>query len=539
MNLRFIQAKMPKLANVGLVLFSVILMTLSFPDFDLWFLAWFGLVPLFVAIDREKKSIFKSTLLGWLFGIGFFYGTCWWLSFAMITYGGIPPLLAYFLVFVIVAIVGLSSALFAGLFSILLRRLGSYAIFAGPFLWTAIEFGRYHIAFNNWNQIAYSQAFNNFAIQSAQFGGIYLVGFLVLMTNAFLAFIFLPAQKTRLAFRLIPVFSLLFVLFVIGFSYQNLTTSTNAAPFSNGANGANVVAIQANVPMSGLNYEKWLALRDRHVKLAEDGLRKLSLQQPNYKEKPLLIVFSESPMNFMYAEDSEFREFIGTFARNHNAYVLFNSAEPNQPKGNYFNSAVLVSPQGDKIGQYDKIFLVPFGEYAPVPESIQNSIPVLVGSFELGKEYDLFDIGDVKAGIVICYESDFPTLSREFVKNGADVLIEMTNDGYLGKTGVLRQHLAGAIFRAVETNRPLLRTTNVGITAYINERGEVLEASQPYTEDIRVWSMQKSDGSKSFYVRYGDWFAWLSIMMSLGLLILSFSKRDRPNYRAYNVVNFK
>ncbi len=133
----------------------------------------------------------------------------------------------------------------------------------------------------------------------------------------------------------------------------------------------------------------------------------------------------------------------------------------------------------------------------------------------------------------------FPTLSREFVKNGADVLIEMTNDGYLGETGVLKQHLAGAVFRAVETNRPLLRTTNVGITGFINERGQVLEASKPYTEDIRVWSMQKSDGSKTLYVRYGDWFAWFSVLVSLGFLVMSYSRKDRSNKLRNNVVNFK
>lgn len=511
--------------NAILALMSVILLTLSFPDFDLWFIAWFGLVPLFVAIEREKESFAKSAVLGWIFGTGFFFGTCWWLTFAMHTYGGIPTVAAYFLVFIIVSIIGLYSAFFAGLLSLLLKKLGSYAIFAAPFIWTALEFTRYHITFNNWNEIAYSQAFNPVLIQSAQYGGIYLVGFLILLTNAFLTFIFLPVQKTKTLFRLIPVFAALFIVFTLYFSYQNQSVVNSDNRNSDDFAKTNVVAIQANVPMSGLNYEKWLDLRARHVRLAEEGLRKLAAEQPDYKEKPLLIIFPESPMNFMYEDDADFRQFITDFSRKHSAFVLFNSAEPNRAKGNYFNSAVLVNPEGRKIGQYDKIFLVPFGEYAPVPEAVQNIAPTLIGSFELGTEYDIFETGDIKAGILICYESHFPTLSREFVKNGADVLIEMTNDGYLGKTGVLKQHLASAVFRAVETNRPVLRTTNVGITGYINERGEVLGASDSYTEDIRVWSMTKSDGSKTFYVKYGDWFAWLSVLFSLGLLIWSFTKR--------------
>jgi apolipoprotein N-acyltransferase len=532
MKFSFSKAKLPKFANVILALISVILLTLSFPDFDLWFIAWFGLVPLFYAIEREKESFVKSAVLGWIFGMGFFFGTCWWLTFAMTTYGGLPWYLSYFLVFIIVSIVGLYSAVFAGLLSLLLKRFGSYAIFAAPFLWTALEFARYYISFNNWNEIAYSQLFNPTLIQSASYGGIYLVGFLVLQTNAFLSFIFLPVQKTKLIFRLIPIFAVLFAIFIIIFSYQNQTVAVSSAEKTTDTSSVNVVAIQANVPMSGLNYEKWLNLRERHVKLAEEGLEKLKQQQPDYKEKPLLVIFPESPMNFMYAEDSEFRQFITNFALKHNAYVLFNSAEPNELKGNYFNSAVLLNAEGRKIGQYDKIYLVPFGEYAPVPEEVQKVVPTLIGSFELGKEYDIFNIGEIKAGILICYESHFPTLAREFVKNGADVLIEMTNDGYLGKTGVLKQHLASAVFRAVETNRPVLRTTNVGITGYINERGEIMNASESYTEDIRVWSMTKSDGSKTFYVKYGDWFAWLSIIVSFGLLILSFRKRNTEFIKA-------
>jgi apolipoprotein N-acyltransferase len=103
----------------------------------------------------------------------------------------------------------------------------------------------------------------------------------------------------------------------------------------------------------------------------------------------------------------------------------------------------------------------------------------------------------------------------------------MTNDGYLGPTPVLRQHLANAVFRAIETNRPVLRVTNVGITAYITERGEVLDPTRPYTEDMRVWSVAKSDGSQTFYVKYGDWFAWLCSVVTIGFLIMSFFKSRR------------
>ena len=129
---------------------------------------------------------------------------------------------------------------------------------------------------------------------------------------------------------------------------------------------------------------------------------------------------------------------------------------------------------------------------------------------------------------MICFESHFGQLSREYVRNGADVIIEMTNDGYLGPTPVLRQHLANAVFRAVETNRPVLRVTNVGITAYINERGQVLDPLPSYAEGTRVWSVSRSDGSQTFYVKYGDWFAWLCTVVTIGLVILTFLHRRKP-----------
>jgi apolipoprotein N-acyltransferase len=227
----------------------------------------------------------------------------------------------------------------------------------------------------------------------------------------------------------------------------------------------------------------------------------------------------------MYDRDEEFQAFVRNFASRNNVNVLFNAAEPDPENKKFFNSAVMVNSEGRKIAQYDKIYLVPFGESVPAP--LQNIVPALVGSFSFGKEYDLLSFGEASGGVMICFESHFPNLSREYVRRGADVLIEMTNDGYLGKTPVLRQHLANAVFRAVETNRPVLRVTNVGITAYINERGEILEPTESYTEDTRVWTVAKSSGSQTFYVKYGDWFAWLCAIVSLGLLFVAFLKSYR------------
>ncbi len=513
------RAKLPSRTNSLLAILSAILLMLAFPDFDWWFLAWFALVPLFFAIEREKESVVKSFVLGWIFGTGFFFGSCWWLTFSFITYGGIPTLIAYFLLLIISLIVGFFPAVFGAIFSLVLKRFGTYGILSAPFLWIAVEFLRFNLTGNNWNTIGYAQAFvNGSRINLASIGGVYLVGFYFLVWNtAFVFFIkeVIINKKNYIAFSI--CLGLLQGLFYV--------LSDISTPNISNQKAAMVIAIQPNVPMSGLNEEKWMKLRQRHVELAEDALQKLNSQPTTDNRLPTTVIFPESPMNFMYERDEEFQAFIRVFARKHNAYVLFNSAEPNAKNANFYNSAIMVNPQGEKIAQYDKIHLVPFGEYAPVPSAVEQFVPTLVGNFQYGENYNLFPFGEAKGGIMICYESHFASLSREFARRGADVLIEMTNDGYLGNTPVLRQHLASAVFRAVETNRPVLRVTNVGVTAFVNERGEVLDAARPYTEDTRVWTVSKSDGKQTFYVRYGEWFAWLCSLMSLGLLFLGFWKR--------------
>ncbi|HEX8288750.1 MAG TPA: apolipoprotein N-acyltransferase [Pyrinomonadaceae bacterium] len=504
---------LPAPLNAALTILSAILLVLAFPGFEFWFLALFALVPLFFAVEREKESVIKSLVVGWTFGTGFFFGSCWWLTYAPITYAGFPVLLAYFLLFCGALAAGFFPAVFAALLSILLKRFGGYAILSAPFLWTAIEFLRFWTTGNNWNAIAYSQAINGLLIQWASVGGIYLVGFLLLFFNVLVFYILITKSREVRLFGVLPI------LFLALFLYLSPKSDNQ----SEKRNQAFIVVVQPNVPMSGLSYEKWQQLRRKHVELAENALQKLNDQTSSDQRQPTTVIFPESPMNFMYSEDLEFQKFVRNFASKNNVSVLFNAAEPDAENKRYFNSAVMVDASGKMVAQYDKIYLVPFGESVPAP--LQNIMPALVGSFSYGKEYDLLPLGDAKAGVMICFESHFPNLSREYVRQGADVLVEMTNDGYLGKTPVLRQHLANAVFRAVETNRPVVRVTNVGITAYINERGEVLDAADSYTEATRVWTVAKSDGSQTFYVKYGDWFAWLCSLVSLTLLFLSFRKK--------------
>ncbi|HEY0429223.1 MAG TPA: apolipoprotein N-acyltransferase [Pyrinomonadaceae bacterium] len=579
----------PSISNALLALLSAVLLILSFPDFEFSYLAWFALIPLFLAVEREKEFWRKAFFSGWIFGTFFFFGSCWWLTYAPITYAAFPPALAYVLMFGVALAAGFFPALFAAIFSVLLKRFGSFAFLCAPFLWTATEFLRFSVTGNNWNEIGYSQAFAG-AVRFASVGGVYLVGFYVVLLQSLFLFFFRSRlrflEKSKHASLIIVIFFVIFGWIVffnktirekikeidasggvspkvalmyclalcLGFfpmaALKFGPLNYSSKPFKIAENSAFVIAVQPNVPMSGIGYEDWMRLRERHTQLAEsafganaDKFINEIYDQPDiseaeksfyreavrtkFRESPKIVIFPESPMIFLYTEDAEFRAFLAAFAARNNAYVLFNAAEPDEKAKRNFNSAVLVNPNGEKIAQYDKIHLLPFGEFQPLPDFLASEIPAFVGSFSFGNEFDLIPFGDAKGGVMICFESHFGSLSREYAARGADFLIEMTNDGYLGNTPVLRQHLANSVFRAVETNRPLVRVTNVGITAYINARGEVSDAADVYTEASRVWTVAKSDGGQTFYVRYGDWFAWLCSIASLALIIFSFILRQR------------
>ena len=543
----FVKKIFPAWQNAVLAVVAAILLILAFPNFELWFTAWFALVPLMLAVEREKASVARSFVLGWLFGTIFFFGTCWWLTFAPITYAGFPWPLAYFLMLIVTIIVGVFPAIFAAILSILLRRFGSWAFLAAPFVWVFTEFLRYWVTGNNWNAVGYSQAFTGSRlIGLAALGGTALISFAVLAALPLLQLILFgfarlgellnskrtathdepetwttPIPTSTSVYVIVAFTTFLTSAFVLIFFLFSVPLTE-----SRGTLTSKIVALQPNVPMSGLDYQRWQQLRQYQIDMAEAAIKKLNEQQTTNNEHPITVILPESPMNFMYEDDREFQQFINDFARRNNVSVLFNSAEPDKTNGKYFNSAVMISTQGKEIAEYDKIYLLPFGE--AVPSFLEGIVPGFVGNFSYGREYDLLPLGDAKAGVMICFESHFGQLSREYVRNGADVIIEMTNDGYLGPTPVLRQHLANAVFRAVETNRPVLRVTNVGITAYITESGGIIDPTAGYTEDTRVWAVAKSDGSQTFYVRFGDWFAWLCSAITIGLLIVGIRQKRSP-----------
>jgi apolipoprotein N-acyltransferase len=286
-----------------------------------------------------------------------------------------------------------------------------------------------------------------------------------------------------------------------------------------------IVAVQPNVPMDPQeSIAETAALIERHYSLSEQGLS----QTQEYAGLPRVVIWPESPMPFRYAGDYSFRELIANFAAKNHTSVLFNSQEP-APGGGTYNSAALVNEEGLLVAQYDKIRLLPFGEYVPLPRWLPGVswIPTMVGDFTPGAQYTLMPFGETRAGVFICFESAFPYIARHFTEEGADVLVNISNDGYLGETPVMRQHLANTVFRAVENNRPVVRVTNTGITAFITARGQVLDATPGFTPNVRVWPVSRASSGKTFYTRYGDVFVWLCALASLIVVAISWRTSKR------------
>ncbi len=515
---RHIRASAPSLGDSGIAVVSAILLIISFPDFNLWPLAWVSLVPILLVIARRPLPL-RSFILGWLFGGVFFYGSCYWLTYSMIHFGGMPTPIAFVLLIPGALTVGIFPALFALALAQVIKRLGPSFLFLAPALWAALEWGRLGVAGQLWNAIGYSQAYHPSLIQPARWGGVYLVGFLILMVNAAIAFVFLK-RTYRAALESTAAIVLVAIILLAA---HRVDRSIDAMPAPNAA----VVAVQPNVPMDLVkSVDDMKELATRHFEMSESALRALPSDTV-----PRLLVWPESPMNFGYGGDASLRERLAVFAKTHNTSILINSQEV-APNDGIYNSALLINQAGSLVTQYDKIRLLPFGEYVPLPQWLPGAglIRGIVGDFTPGTNYRLMPVGNARAGVFICIESAYPSIARSFTAEGADVLINISNDGYLGPTAVMRQHLANAVFRAVENDRTVMRVTNTGITALITPTGAIQDATEGFKPAVRTWRLTRSQSNKTFYVAYGDLFP--AACAGIGLLVfgLSFMRR-RPGLK--------
>ncbi len=486
---------------------TALLLILAFPNFEFGFLAWIGLVPLLAAVAR-RPSPARALILGWAAGTVFFYATCYWLTYSMIHYGGLPPVVAYVLLAPGAIVVGVFPGLAIALFALAIKRWGQWAVLLAPIFWTAFEWVRLGVTGQLWNALGYSQAFYPLLIQPANWGGVYAVSFLIVAVNSVIVLVVTKPDARRIAAAIGLGLWIVFVITLSSLLTESHFYSSDPVP------SVCVVAVQPNVPMTMIKSpEEMKQLLERHLSLSLEGLNQCS-----EKSDTRLVIWPESPMNFTYATDKTLQQLVTRFSLENNTYLLFNSLEPAANDGAY-NSAVLIN--GDAaITQYDKIRLMPFGEYVPLPQWLPGAslITGLVGDFTPGDKYTLMSVGNYRAGVFICIESAYPWIARRMTQEGADLLINISNDGYLGPTAVMRQHLANTVFRAVENGRPLMRVTNTGLSARIHPSGRIEDVTGPFQAGVRVWTYLPMEAD-TIYTKRGDWFVQVCAAISAILLI--------------------
>ncbi len=498
---------------------STLLLIFSFPNFELYPLAWIALVPLLVVIARRPSPL-KAFILGWATGSVFFYVTCYWLTYSMIHYGGLPTVLAYLLLVPAAVVVGIFHGIFALLVALAIRRWGYLTMLLAPVFWAALEWVRLGVTGQLWNALGYSQAYHFALIQPAAWGGVYAVSFLIVAINSSIALLVTSRTRWSIAASLSTALAVGFVIVASQLSEFYWRHESYGV-------SARVVAVQPNVPMTPI---KTLAetkeLMERHLTLSTTALNR----DPT-NGSPTIVIWPESPMNFSYGSDSALQELLGNFTRQNHTSLLLNSLE-RAPADGAYNSALLINEQGRLISQYDKIRLMPFGEYVPLPQWLPGAslITGLVGEFTPGDRYTLMPFANGRAGVFICIEAAYPWIARRMTSDGADVLINISNDGYLGPTAVMRQHLANAIFRAVENGRPVLRVTNSGLSALIGENGRIWDQTGPFQADVRVWKDLRGK-TDTFYTRHGDLFVHICAAITLIVFItILFSSRRGFRY---------
>jgi apolipoprotein N-acyltransferase len=288
--------------------------------------------------------------------------------------------------------------------------------------------------------------------------------------------------------------------------------------------------VQPNVPI--LEGAVWT--RDYFQDTLRD-LTELSLHPPGEKADRRfdLIVWPESPSPF-YTNDPLFREAVSALAKQSGTWVVAGAIgiKPALHNGGaasqIFNSAALVNPQGDWVGRYDKMHLVPFGEYLPFPQlfSFAGGLTKEVGEFQRGASRTPLDAGGERFGTFICYESIFPDEVRQGPLQGAQALLNISNDGWYGDSGAWKQHLQQTEMRAIENDRWLLAGTNTGMTASIDPYGRVVVATPRKVRTVLAAPYALISGT-TFYTRHGDWFAYLCAIISVGALAARFVFPDR------------
>ena len=473
--------------NYALSIFSAVLLILIFPRFDLTWLAPVALSPLLVACARER-SWKRRFLEGWSGGFVFWFGVCYWIQFVLEVHGGMGEWGGWgtFLLFAILK--GLHMAVFAALAGFVIDRW--WAIPAIAALWTGLE--RTHGPFGfAWLDLGNAGIDMPVAMRLAPIVGVYGLSFLFAIIGCAVALIAMRRPRRELAW-----------LLLLPFIY--LLPSAPAVPATRQA-----LVVQPNVD-SEVEWTRGLL-----------GQTELQLALLSRTHNVDLIIWPEMPVP-LNLNDPSFLRYAGQVAESAQTYFLFGAIGYTK-KGAPLNAAVMIDPSGKVLDEYDKIKLVPFGEFVPEVFSWVNRVTKEAGDFAAGNRVVVFPN---RVGVFICYESAFPDLVRQFARGGAEVFVNLSNDGYFGASAAHEQHLELVRMRAVENARWIVRATNDGITATIDPTGRITQRLRPFRQlsDVMHYGVSTT---QTPYTRHGDWFAWgcLAVgLLSCGAGILAGSR---------------
>lgn len=508
---------------------------------------WVALTPLLWALTRKNRhgkelTALESGALGYLCGFCWYLGNCYWIYQTMYLYGGLDKPIAAGILILFCLYLGLYHALFGCLFGVVRSSFGTQiALLLSPFVWVAVELARARITGFPWDLLGMAQIDNGALTRLAPITGVYGLSFLIALVNALWLLRIQVRERRHTRFLLTVAGVVLIVLYVVG--VRKIATRQNEGT------DATAILLQQNLEVGAIakgpepstqelldsfSYLSQYPGTKVYLGIPGSGTAQVRFAPKLSPQDADLIVWPESPAPFQ-EDDPQFRAALSHLAQQAHAPVIVGNIFLEQrganPRGySMFNSAAFVTPQGAFVGRYNKIHLVPFGEYVPFKGLFFFAQSLLheVGTFEAGSQRTLFAVNGHRYGTFICYESIFADEVREFVREGADVLINISNDGWYGDTSAPWQHLNMVRMRAIENHRWVLRATNTGVTASIDPYGRVVESAARHERtSIRVGFGYEHH--LTFYTVHGDWLAWLCAAVTAAALGGSRRTRDAVN----------
>jgi len=469
------------------------------------------------------------------FGCGFLHGICFvltsvpWIAKVLAVHGGLSIAGGWGILLLIGSVWGAANGVVAWAIHRLSLRSITLACIGTPFLWVLLEMFRTRlpeISFP-WNLLGYPAAANGALVQLTTITGIYGLSFAVAAFNALLAWCDSATTYTPKRRLTILASATVVVLLV-------MTVGPRFVP--NAVADHTARAVQVNFPEADEYPSDWFAV---HASDMEE-IKHLSLAPSAHR--PDLLVWPEAPAPFSY-QDVQFAHLASSLATQfRNPFIVgvvewkpetISSGGTSHTIMAPYNSALMFDAQGRRVFSYDKVHLVPFGEYEPFPliHRVVSNVSSEVGGFRKGTEYSVGRLANgYSFGVFICYEAIYPDEIRRFAANGAQLFVNISNDGWFGHSAAAEQHLRMARVRAVENRRWIVRATNSGITASIDPYGRIF---RPLPRDVRAAADLPYDfrTHQTIYTRFGDWFAWLCVLVSVILIILGWKPREKMEVR--------